>query len=154
MKLNNIDIRILRELQKDADQTNIALAEKVGLSAPACLKRVQRLKKSGIISRIIAVVSTESLKRRLNIVVEVKMKSDHQVLSKEFINLIAAVPEVQQCYQVTGDVDFVLIINVADIFEYELFCDNILHNHSNMHKFTTLVSLKCTKFDICQHDFT
>ena len=154
MKLNNIDIRILRELQKNADQTNLALAEKVGLSAPACLKRVQRLKKSGIISRIIAVVSTEPLKRRLNMVVEIKMKSDHQALSREFINIVAAVPEVKQCYQVTGDVDFVLIVNIADIFEYEAFCDNVLHKHSNMHKFTTLVSMKCTKFDTSQHDFT
>jgi Lrp/AsnC family leucine-responsive transcriptional regulator len=153
MKLNNIDIRILRELQKDADQTNLALAEKVGLSAPACLKRVQRLKQAGIISRIVAVISTESLKRRLNMVVEIKMKSDNQTLIKDFINIIATVPEVKQCYQVTGDVDFVLIINVADIFEYEVFCDNVLHKHSNMHKFTTLVSMKCTKFDTSQHDF-
>ncbi len=87
-------------------------------------------------------------------VVEIKMKSNNQTLIKDFINPIAAAPEVKQCYQVTGDVDFVLIVNVADIFEYEGFCDNVLHKHSNMNKFTTLVSMKCTKFDTSQHDFT
>lgn len=152
MKLSNIDIRILRELQSNADQTNLALAEKVGLSPPACLKRVQRLKNEGLIDRIVAIVSTNSFKRRLNMVVEVEMKSDDQRMSKEFIQTINNVPEVKQCYQVTGVVDFVLIVNVADIFEYETFCQNVLHQHSNMHKFTTLVSMKCTKFDTSQHD--
>ena len=49
------------------------------------------------------------------------MKLDHQALSREFINIVAAVPEVKQCYYVTGDVDFVLIVNIVDIFEYEAF---------------------------------
>jgi Lrp/AsnC family leucine-responsive transcriptional regulator len=92
-------------------------------------------------------ISTESLKTRLNRVVEIKMKLDHQALSREFINIVAAVPEVKQCYYVTGDVDFVLIVNIVDIFEYEAFCDPVLYKHSNLHKFTTLVSMKCTKFD-------
>ncbi len=152
MKLNNIDIRILHELQANADQTNLALAEKVGLSAPACLKRVQRLKKEGIINRVVAILSTDAIKQRLNMVVEVKMKSDNQRMSKEFIQTIARVSEVKQCYQVTGEVDFVLIVNVADIFEYEAFCEKVLYQHSNMHKFTTLVSMRCTKFDTSQHD--
>ncbi len=154
MKLNNIDIRILRELQNNADQTNLALAEKVGLSAPACLKRVQRLKNEGVIDRIVAMVSTESISRRLNMIVEVKMKSDNQLMNKEFIQTIAKVPEVKQCYKVTGEVDFVLIVNVTDIFEYETFCKNTLYENSNMHKFTTLVSMKCTKFDTSQHDLS
>jgi len=152
MKLSNIDIRILRELQSNADQTNLALAEKIGLSPPACLKRVQRLKNEGIIDRTVAIVSTDSFKRRLNMVVEVEMKSDDQRMSTEFIQTINNVPEVKQCYKVTGEVDFVLIVNVADIFEYETFCQNVLHQHSNMHKFTTLVSMRCTKFDTSQHD--
>jgi Lrp/AsnC family leucine-responsive transcriptional regulator len=54
-------------------------------------------------------------------IVEIKMKLDHQALSREFINIVAAVPEVKQCYQVTDDVDFVLIVNIVDIFEYEAF---------------------------------
>jgi Lrp/AsnC family transcriptional regulator, leucine-responsive regulatory protein len=152
MKLNNIDIRILQELQRDADQTNLALAEKVGLSPPACLKRVQKLKVAGVIDRIIAIVSTTSFRRRLNMVVEVEMKQDKPVLYQQFIDLMAKAPEVKQCYQVTGVVDFVLIVNVADIFEFEAFCERTLYKHDNMQKFTTLVSVKCTKFDTTQHE--
>ncbi len=154
MKLNNIDIRILHELQENADQTNLALAEKVGLSAPACLKRVQRLKAEGVIDRIVAIVSTDSFQRRLNMVVEVEMKSDRAELRKTFVDMILKAPEVKQCYQVTGTVDFVLIINVADIFEYEAFCQKVLYKHSDMHKFTTSVSIKCIKFDTSQHDLS
>ena len=150
MKLQTLDIRILTELQRNADQTNIALAEKVGLSAPACLKRVKKLKSEGIIERVVAVVSSTAIGKRLNMVVEIYMKNDDLALSNVFINAINESPEVKQCYKVTGEVDFVLIVNVADMFEYEHFCKRVLYAHSNMKKFTTLISLRRTKFDLCQ----
>ena len=151
MKLNNIDIRILPELKRDADQTNLSLAEKVGLSAPACLKRVQKLKESGVIERIVALVSDDVAGRRLNMIVEIEMKQDDQSLNQGFLQSIDTAPEVKQCYKVTGEVDFVLVVNVADIFEYEDFCSRVIYSHKNMKKFTTLISMKCTKFDLSHH---
>jgi len=152
MKLAEIDIRILNELQKNADQTNLALADKVGLSAPACLKRVQKLKSSGAIEKIVAIVSPTITGRRLNMVVEIEMKIDSQSQYQRFVKAIMNAPEVKQCYQVTGEVDFVLVVNVADIFEYDTFCNDVLHTHDNMKKFTTLISIKCNKFDLSHHD--
>ncbi|MGH1487558.1 MAG: Lrp/AsnC family transcriptional regulator [Cellvibrionaceae bacterium] len=154
MRLNNIDIRILNELQRDADQTNLALAEKVGLSAPACLKRVQKLKASGVIERVVAIVSPQAVGKRLNMIVEIEMKEDNPSLDKQFMEALTKAIEVKQCYQVTGQVDFVLVVNVADIFEYESFCQKTLYSHNNMKKFTTLISIRCTKFDLCQHALT
>ena len=153
MKLNSIDIRILKELQKDADQTNIALAEKVGLSAPACLKRVQKLKSEGMIEKIIAIVSSAAVGRRLNMIVEIEMKEDNLSCYQQFKVMVNKALEVKQCYQVTGQVDFVLIVDVADIFEYEDFCNRVLYSHDNIKKFTTLIS-RCTKFDLCHHALT
>jgi Lrp/AsnC family leucine-responsive transcriptional regulator len=150
MKLHPIDIRILTELQQDADQTNLSLAEKVGLSAPACLKRVHKLKAEGIIERVVAVVSAQALGRRLNMVVEVEMTSDDLMLANQFIAAINQSPEVKQCYKVTGSVDFVLIVNVSEIFEYEAFCQRVIYAQQGMKKFTTLISLRCTKFDLSQ----
>lgn len=147
MKLTNIDIRILQELQKNADQTNLALADKVGLSAPACLKRVQKLKAAGVIDRIVAITNPQAAGKRLNMIVQVEMKEDKISLSQQFIELMAKAPEVKQCYQVTGVIDFVIIVNVGDMFEFERFCDRTLHQHQNMRKFTTMVSVRCTKFD-------
>lgn len=152
MKLNNIDIRILQELQRNADQTNLALAEKVGLSPPACLKRVQKLKEAGVIQKIVAIVSPEAAGRRLNMIVEVEMHQDDATLTQQFLRSVDKAMEVKQCYKVTGEVDFVLVVNVADIFEYEDFCQRVLYASTNMKKFTTLISISCTKFDLCQHD--
>jgi Lrp/AsnC family leucine-responsive transcriptional regulator len=150
MKLAAIDIRILKELQHNADQTNIALAEKIGLSPPACLKRVQKLKAAGVIERVVAIVSPEAVGRRLNMVVEIKMTSDDLAIAGKLIEAVNQAPEVKQCYKVTGEVDFVLIVNVADIFEYEDFCERVIYTQSGMKKFTTLISLRCTKFDLSQ----
>ena len=147
MKLNNIDIRILQELQRNADQTNLALAEKVGLSPPACLKRVQKLKEAGVIQKIVAIVSPEAAGRRLNMIVEVEMHQDDATLTQQFLRSVDKAMEVKQCYKVTGEVDFVLVVNVADIFEYEDFCQRVLYASTNMKKFTTLISISCTKFD-------
>ncbi|MBD5772562.1 Lrp/AsnC family transcriptional regulator [Marinomonas colpomeniae] len=150
MKLHQMDIRILKELQQDAAQTNLALAEKVGLSAPACLKRVHKLKAEGIIERIVAIVSPNAVDRRLNMVVEIEMTTDDLVVANQFIEAVNQSPEVKQCYKVTGEVDFVLIVNVTDIFEYEKFCQRVIYAHKGMKKFTTLISLRCTKFDLSQ----
>ncbi|MDB4837144.1 Lrp/AsnC family transcriptional regulator [Marinomonas sp.] len=154
MKLQAIDIRILKELQENADQTNVALAEKVGLSAPACLKRVHKLKAEGIIERVVAIVSPKAIGRRLNMIVEIQMKTDDLNVANDFIHTINHSPEVKQCYKVTGEIDFVLVVNVADMFEYDTFCHRVIYAHSHMKKFTTLISLRCTKFDLSQEGFT
>ncbi|MFT7389543.1 MAG: Lrp/AsnC family leucine-responsive transcriptional regulator [Candidatus Endobugula sp.] len=150
MKLNAIDIRILKELQSNADQTNLSLAEKIGLSAPACLKRVQKLKAAGVIEKVVAIVSSDAVGRRLNMVVEIEMDTDDLAVGDKLIEAVNQAPEVKQCYRVTGEVDFVLIVNVADIFEYETFCERVIYPQASMKKFTTLISLRCTKFDLSQ----
>ncbi|MCV2402241.1 Lrp/AsnC family transcriptional regulator [Marinomonas sp. C2222] len=150
MKLDAIDISILKELQQNADQTNLALADKVGLSAPACLKRVKRLKEEGVIEQVVAVVSPKAVGKRLNMVVEIYMKTDDFAASNAFIEDTNQAPEVKQCYKVTGEVDFVLIVNVSDMFEYDAFCKRVIHKQANMRKFTTLISMRCTKFDLTQ----
>ena len=150
MKLHPTDIRILKELQQDADQTNLSLAEKVGLSPPACLKRVQKLKADGVIERIVAIVSHDAIDRRLNIIVEVEMTTDTHVAVESFIKKINNSPEVKQCYKVTGEVDFVLVVNVRGIFEFDEFCQRVIYSHEYMKKFTSLISVNCTKFDLSQ----
>lgn len=150
MKLSKIDIRILKELQQNADQTNVALADKVGLSAPACLKRVQKLKSAGVIERIVAIISPEVVGKRLNMLVEIKMHNDDLAIAQQFLNAMDQAPEVKQCYKVTGEVDFVLVVNVADIFEYDAFCERVIYPQEQLKKYTTLISLRCTKFDLSQ----
>lgn len=145
--LDRLDRRILDLLQRDAGQTNQRLAERVGLSPPACLKRVRRLEAQGCIDRRVALLNPERLGPMLHIVVEVTMERDRKDLYQRFLARADACTVVKQCYPVTGEVDFVLIVVVPDMDAYDRFCDQVLYAEPNVRKFRTLVSRSRPKFD-------
>ncbi|WKE66393.1 Lrp/AsnC family transcriptional regulator [Gallaecimonas kandeliae] len=147
MPLDRIDKAILSSLQSDCSQTNLQLAQQVGLSPPACLKRVKRLKAQGYIQKEVALLVPEKFGPYLHMVVEVEMERDNKAMNQRFLQRALASPEVKQCYQVTGEVDFVLICMVPDMPSYEAFCDRVLYAEANLKKFRTLISLKREKFD-------
>ncbi|MBT0959625.1 Lrp/AsnC family transcriptional regulator [Denitromonas iodatirespirans] len=147
MSLDRTDRRILAILQLDARLTNQRLAERIGLSPPACLKRVRRLTESGHITRQVAILDPERLGPLLHIVVEVTMERDRKDLYQRFLLRAVANPAVKQCYQVTGEVDFVLVVVVPDMNAYDRFCDDVLYADDNLRKFRTLVSRFRNKFD-------
>lgn len=145
--MDALDLRILDCLQRDASVTNQSLAEEVGLSPSACLKRVKRLRESGVIDRVVALLNPEAIGNSLYFVVEVTMERDQKRLYKRFEDRALAAPEVKQCYQVTGASDYVLIVSVPDLDAYDKFCDSVLYADDNLHKFRTLLSRKRRKFD-------
>lgn len=147
MKLDRIDQRLLAILQQDASPTNLRLAEMVGLSPPSCLKRVKRLYAEGYLVRQVALAAPEKMGLLLHIVVEVTMERDRKDLYQAFLRRVSACGAVKQCYQVTGEVDFVLIVMVPDMDAYDRFCDDVLYTDPNMLKFRTLVSRFRNKFD-------
>ncbi len=147
MTLDRIDRRILGQLQQDCSLTNVQLAEIVGLSPPACLKRVKRLTEEGYIKKKVALLSPEHFGPSLHMVVEVVLVSDQRHVNQEFARRVQASPEVKQCYQVTGEVDFVLIVMVPDMPAYAEFCERVLYADPNMRKFRTLISIRREKFE-------
>ncbi len=147
MFLDRMDKAILRQLQRDAAITNLQLAEIVGLSAPACLKRVKRLQKEGVIQRQVALLNPDSFGPCLHILVEVTMQSDRRELNAAFIQKLKHMPQVKQCYEVTGEVDFVLLVQVPDMPSYQQFCEALLYSNPNMKAFTTLISMNRIKYD-------
>lgn len=145
--VDTIDRRILDHLQQDADVTNQALADQIGLSPSACLKRVRRLQESGIIDRIVALLNPQAIAESLYVIIEVTMERDNKRLYKRFEDRAIARPEVKQCYQVTGEIDFILVVSVPDMQAYDQFCDAVLYADDNMRKFRTLLSRRRSKFD-------
>jgi Lrp/AsnC family leucine-responsive transcriptional regulator len=145
--MDKLDQRILDCLQRDASMTNQALADQVGLSPSACLKRVKRLRESGVIDRVVALLNLEAIGACIHLIVEVTMERDHKKLYQRFEEKVTAAPEVKQCYQVTGESDYVLIVSVPDLDAYDKFCDDVLYADDNMRKFRTLISRKRSKFD-------
>lgn len=144
--LDEIDKRILRVLQKDNKITNAALAEMVSLSPPACLKRVKHLHESGVIEKSVAILNPHLIGEGIVIIVEIEMERDRRDMNEQFIKRINASPEVTQCYQVTGEVDFVLIVNVPNMSMFKDFANRVLYGESNMRKFKTLISMTRNKF--------
>jgi len=144
--LDKIDRHILRCLQIDNRISNLQLAEEVGLSPPACLRRVRRLREEGVIVADVSLVNPRMLGRVLNIIVEVEMNRDQLDVYDAFMLKMQSAPEVTQCYQVTGDVDFVLVVMVADMEAYEAFARRDLASNINLRKFRSLISLKRNKF--------
>lgn len=149
--MDAIDQRLLIQLQRDASLTNQALADTVGLSPSACLKRVKRLWQSGVIERQVVLVNPASVGLCMHMVVEVIMERDRKDLYQRFLKSAIAVDEVKQCYQVTGEVDFVLIVEVPDMDAYDRFCDELLYVDDNVKKFRTLISRDRKKFDTTIH---
>ncbi len=147
MFLDKIDKAILRQLQSDASVSNLKLAEIVNLSPPACLKRVKRLESQGVINKRVALLDQSKFGSCLHMIVEIMMHQDRLDLNNSFIKAVKDCDQVHECYKVTGEVDFVLLVVVPDMPSYEVFCEKVLYKHPNMRNFRTLISMNRVKYD-------
>lgn len=122
--LDNSDRRILNILQQDGRITNTRLAAEIGISPPAMLERVKRLEASGVIERYVALVDREKTGFGLLALVMVSL-SLHQISSLQTVKeQLVALDEVLECYQITGDVDFLLKVAVKDMNSYTAFINH------------------------------
>ncbi|KKD60264.1 ArsR family transcriptional regulator [Grimontia sp. AD028] len=147
MKIDRIDKRILMALQTDNRIANVELAERVGLSPPACLKRVKRLRDEGVIAKDVSILNPDLAGVKMTMIVSVEMERDRREIYQLFRASILKAPEVTQCYQISGSYDFVLIVNVPDIKAYEAFVERVLHTDLNIRKFHTSVARRQVKFE-------
>lgn len=119
--LDDIDLRILRSLQEDARLTNVELSEKVGLSASPCLRRVRRLEQQGVIAGYMTFVDQTKVGLPVSVFVSVALKEQLEGALEEFEAAIAALPEVMECYLMTGTSDYLLRVVTKDLADYERF---------------------------------
>ncbi len=146
MELDRIDRSILAILQKNNRIANVDLAEEVGLSAPACFKRVKRLREEKVIVGDVSLINPALAGNKMTLIVSVEMERDRGDIYSVFRNSVEQAPEVTQCYQITGGYDFLIVLSVPDIQTYERFIERVLHQDKNIRKFHTSVSTKTVKF--------
>ena len=115
--LDRIDVKILAELQRDGRSTIQKLAEKIGLSARATLERVRRLEAAGVIAGYQAVVELRQLSRPVNIFAEIILEKHAN--RGRFEKRLASIDEVVECWEVSGDVDYLVRFVCADLADYE-----------------------------------
>ena len=119
MRLDDTDRAILDVLQRDGRLSNVKLAERVHLSESACLRRVRLLEEAGVISRYAAVVDARSVGLPDNVFVSIALVRQDQADLDAFERAVCEVPEVMECYLMTGEFDYLLRVVVADASDYE-----------------------------------
>jgi Lrp/AsnC family transcriptional regulator, leucine-responsive regulatory protein len=120
VSLDAIDVRLLVELQQDADRPNVELARLVGLSPAATLNRVRRLKESGVLRRITARLDSTAAGFPLQVYVLVTLGRHDEVANRRFEEAVAALPHVIAADWVTGEVDAVLMVVARDVAQLQV----------------------------------
>lgn len=117
--LDRIDYRILDALQSDGRLSNVALAERVGLSASACLRRVQILEDRGLILGYTAILNEGALGWTSNVMVAITLDRQSEDYLSSFEDAVEACPDVMECYLMAGEADYVLRVLAKDAADYE-----------------------------------
>jgi Lrp/AsnC family transcriptional regulator, leucine-responsive regulatory protein len=143
--LDQFDLGILDILQRDNLTPQRVIGAAVNLSAPAVQRRIKKMQVSGVITANVAVVDPPSVGQLITILVEVQVESERIDLLDAAKISFAAAPEVQQCYYVTGDADFILVVTVPSMSVYEAFTRRLFFENSNVKRFRTLVVMDRVK---------
>lgn len=144
-KTDAINRRILQELSQDGRISNIELADRAGLSPSACLRRVQELERAGIITGYRAVIDHRKLGAAFVAYVTVGLSRHTKAAQMDFEQAIAQAPEVRECHNVTGSVEYLLRVEVADLAAYKLFHSEVLGTQAQVHAITTYVVMDSPK---------
>jgi DNA-binding Lrp family transcriptional regulator len=143
--MDRIDRKLLNLLQRDASRTNVDMAEEVGLSPSSCLRRVQRLRASGIIERVVAILNPAKAGRGIKAIVTVELKLHGEEHMRRFLHLASAEEAVSQAYAVTGESDVVLMLRLKDMEEFSDLCDRLFRDQTNVARFFTMMVIKTGK---------
>jgi Lrp/AsnC family transcriptional regulator, leucine-responsive regulatory protein len=119
MNIDPIDRKLLRALQADGRLTHAELAQRIGLSASACTRRLQRLEADGVITGYSARLNGQALGRPTTVFIEVTLASQGSGALDAFERAVAACPDVLECHLMSGDFDYLLRVAVADMRDYE-----------------------------------
>jgi len=144
-KINKIDLKILTILQKNARITNQQLAEKVHLSASACLSRVKRLEGENLLKRYITEIDLEKLAPHVEAFAEVTLENHFPEDFDHFDAAVAKVDEVTNCYKISGAYDYLLKFVCTDVKSYNRISDGLIKSNIGIGKINTLIILERTK---------
>lgn len=147
--LDAYDRKLLRLLQENNKLSQRELADAVNLSASAVNRRIAALEETGVILRNTSIVDPTAVGRPITVIVEVKLESERLDLLDEVKERLVACPQVQQVYYVTGDFDFLLILNVRDMSEYERLTRDLFFVAGNVKNFKTYVAMQRSKMTLC-----
>jgi DNA-binding Lrp family transcriptional regulator len=154
MKLDKIDLNILKLLQQNSKITNLELSKQIGLSPAPTLERVKKLETSGIIGSYHAKVDADKIGLKVRTFVLVSLAWQKENALENFIDKLQTIDEVTECYIITGDADFLLKIICRDIPSYEQLLFKKLSQIEEIERLKTLMTLsKVKKSKVLPYDY-
>ncbi|MBL4806363.1 MAG: Lrp/AsnC family transcriptional regulator [Rhodobacteraceae bacterium] len=144
---DKITAHILRELSTNGRLTNVELADRVGLSASACLRRVQELERTGVITGYCARLSPAAMGRGFVAYIAVGLSSHNKESMEFFEKAIISAPQVVECHNITGNAEYLLRVEAADLAAYKKFHTDFLGALPNVVSINTSVVMDSPKCD-------
>ena len=146
MQLDNVDLKILGELQRDGSLSNVELARRVHLSPSPCLARVKALEAARVIVRYVAIANAAALGLGLSVFISISLRSQSKEALGEFERRIVEHDEVMECYLMTGDSDYLLRVAVRDMAALERFILEQLSPIPGVEKIRSSFALKQVRY--------
>jgi len=146
--LDKADMIILRQMQEDCRIGLERLAELCALSVPSVQRRVKKLRDAQLIEKEIAVLNPAGFDTKMTFVVLVELERESLVQLDAFRKRVRGEPQVQQCYYVTGEADFILICTARDMQDFEALTHRLFFEDSNVRRVRTSVSMERTKVSL------
>lgn len=143
--LSRIDANILRELQTDGRITYAELARRVGLTTTPCMERVKRMEREGVINGYTALLNPMYLEAGLVVFVQIRLSRTSQDIFEQFKEAAVALPEVQECYLVSGNFDYLIKARVAEMSAYREFLGETLLTLPGVQESTSYVVMEQVK---------
>ena len=131
-KLDKTDLQILRTLQENARLTTKELAARVSLSSTPVFERLKRLESNGYIKKYVAVLDAEKLNQGFVVFCKVKMQRMNYDIAVAFAQIVGEIPEVTECYNISGSFDYLLKVHAPDMKYYQGFVLNVLGRIENL----------------------
>lgn len=143
--MDQFDIAILDILQIDNQTSQRTIADRIGLSAAAVQRRIKRMREDGTIKREVTILNPKHFGDPITILVEVTLENEKIELIDQAKKSFVESPEVQQCYYVTGETDFFLVIVVPSMSEYERLTRRLFFGNENIKSFRSLIAMGIEK---------
>lgn len=150
-KLDKVDLQILRTLQENARLTTKELAAQVSLSSTPVFERLKRLEREGYIKKYIAVLDADKLNQGFVVFCNVKLRRMNKDIAMEFTRIIQNLPEVTECYNISGSYDYLLKIHAPNMKYYQEFIINVLGTIDSLGSLESMFVMDEVKHDYGLH---
>lgn len=150
-KLDKVDLQILRTLQENARLTTKELAAQVSLSSTPAFERLKRLEREGYIKKYIAVLDADKLNQGFVVFCNVKLRRMNKDIAMEFTRIVQQIPEVTECYNISGSYDYLLKIHAPNMKYYQEFIINVLGTVDSLGSLESMFVMDEVKHDYGLH---